>query len=58
MGSLGLYAVGVTWPVSLFLPSVRNPELCMHPDHLLARDEARRHFERVEEALQRERGTA
>ncbi|MFH5229046.1 hypothetical protein [Antrihabitans spumae] len=29
--------VGAAWPISPFFPKVRNPELCRHSEHVLAR---------------------
>jgi hypothetical protein len=52
----GAVCVSMTWPVSIFLDSVRDPELCAHQHHVLARDEARRRSERAEETLRRESG--
>lgn len=29
------------WPIYLAVPSLRNPELCRHPHHIMIRDELR-----------------
>lgn len=50
----GALAVSISWPVAIFLESVRNPELCTHHRHVLARDEARRRSLMVDEVLRRE----
>lgn len=57
-GMFGFLAVGLTWPVSIFIPAVRAPELCTHGSHILERDSARREYEQMEDALRRERGLA
>lgn len=54
-GCLGSAAVSVTWPVAMWLDSVRYPMLCDHGHHVLARESARADRERVAEALRRER---
>jgi hypothetical protein len=36
-GTSGASLVGYSWPISPLLTKVRNPELCNHADHVLAR---------------------
>lgn len=55
-GTMGAVAVSATWPISMFLSWVRDPDLCTHQHHVLARQEAQHRWERTEEALRRERG--
>lgn len=56
VGFMGWGAVMYTWPIAMWLPSVREPALCDHDHHLLERDEIRRHAVMVDEARRRERG--
>lgn len=56
-GVMGAVAVSVTWPISMFLSWVRDPEMCTHQHHVLAREEARHRWERTEESLRWERGS-
>ena len=55
-GQLAAVFVGMAWPVSVF--THWRPEWCKHPDHVLARDDARVEFEqmnaRYEQALRNE----
>jgi hypothetical protein len=44
------------WPVFLFIPKFREPELCQCPDHVQARATARRNAEAHQQALREERG--
>lgn len=46
--------VSLTWPVSVFSASVRDPELCTHQHHVLARDGDRRRAQEAQDALRRE----
>lgn len=48
--------IGVMWPVTIFVPSLRYPELCACPEHVFRRQQARREAERYHEALQEEQG--
>lgn len=49
--------VSMTWPMSMRRESVRNPELCRHGHHVLARAEARRRSGLIDESLDQERGS-
>ncbi|MEU6582483.1 hypothetical protein [Nocardia sp. NPDC046763] len=42
------------WPLWLAIPSLRNPELCRHPHHILARDEARARMDYFRAAAERD----
>ncbi|MDN5931059.1 MAG: hypothetical protein L0I24_08355 [Pseudonocardia sp.] len=53
-GWVGSLAVSMTWPVAVFSPAVRDPELCTHQHHVLARDGDRRRAQEAQEALRRE----
>lgn len=48
------FGVSISWPISMFSDAVRNPELCTHPKHVIAREDARRRSQQVNEALHRE----
>lgn len=42
------------WPLLLLLPNFRDPELCRHPNHILARDEAQAQYEQFQAAAERD----
>ena len=48
--------IGIIWPIAIFVPSLRYPQLCTCPEHVFRRQEARREAERYHEALQEEQG--
>jgi hypothetical protein len=48
-------AIGLIWPIALFLEGVRHPTLCDHHYHVLERDRLLSEFEHVEE-IKRKRG--
>jgi hypothetical protein len=56
-GLMGWGTVLFTWPVAMWLPSVREPTLCDHDHHLLERDEIRQHHALIDETRRREQGT-
>ncbi|MDH6284934.1 hypothetical protein [Prescottella agglutinans] len=51
-----VFPISFVWPILLFLPKFRDPELCMCPDHVMARDQARQAAAAYEAALDRENG--
>ena len=54
----GAYAaafVSVMWPVAIFVPSIKYPQLCTHSHHVLARQQAEQEADSVSEQLDRER---
>lgn len=56
--SIGLIVaafIGAMWPFTIFFPSLRSPQLCTCPDHLLARQQQRSYEDSVLEALRQER---
>lgn len=53
-GWIGSMCVSLTWPVAIFLPSVKYPRLCTHPHHVLARQQQRDEEDSVRKALNRE----
>lgn len=55
-GQMAAAVIAATWPVAIFLPSTRKPQLCRHRDHILARDESRRLSGAASEAYRREMG--
>lgn len=44
----------LAWPLALMLPRYRDPELCRHHHHILARDEARAQYNKIRSAYQRD----
>lgn len=55
-GWFGALCVSIAWPIAIFMSSVKNPELCAHRDHVLARQQALQEDERYEGALRQGRG--
>lgn len=59
-GSLRVFALTFVWPIAVFVPTLRDPELCLHQHHVLERARARRsheaHHEALRSALDEERG--
>ena len=53
-GFLGAALVSLTWPVSMWLSSVREPALCGHGHHVLARAGTHRDVGTIQEQLTRE----
>lgn len=49
-----VFPISFIWPVFLFIPSLRDPELCRHPGHILARDAARADYEQYQAAAERD----
>lgn len=47
--------VGIIWPAIFFIPAFRDPRLCNHSHHVLARKQAEQEAEGVREQLDRER---
>jgi hypothetical protein len=41
LGVLSASWIGAAWPVAIFLPTVREPELCSHHRHVLERNNLR-----------------
>lgn len=58
IGSIAAALVGAAWPITIFSPAFRSPQLCTCPDHLLARQQQRRYEDSVREALREEQGEA
>ena len=54
-GAYSAVLVGVIWPIAIFVPSIKYPQLCTHSHHVLARQQQRSEEESVREALHRER---
>lgn len=55
-GWISALCVSITWPIAIFLPSVRDPEPCTHRNHVLARQQARQEDEHIEETLRQAKG--
>lgn len=55
VGTMGAGLVGLAWPITVWMTSVRNPSLCSHHSHVLARNQLRAEIELVEQ-LRREEG--
>ncbi|MGW4243828.1 hypothetical protein [Nocardia sp. NPDC004722] len=53
-GATPALPIVLLWPLWLALPGLRNPELCRHPHHIMARDEARAMPERFRAAAARD----
>ena len=51
-----VFPISFVWPILLFLPKFRNPDLCRCPDHVMTRDRARQDAEAYAAALARENG--
>ena len=49
-----VFVMSFVWPLILIVPSLRNPKLCRHPSHVLARDEARQRYEQYQAAAARD----
>jgi hypothetical protein len=47
-GVLSASMVGAAWPVTIFLSSVREPELCAHHRHVLTRNSLRQEIDQVD----------
>lgn len=45
--------IGLSWPVSIWFPQVRQPSPCGHHRHVLERDRIRQEIRAVEELQQR-----
>lgn len=57
--SIGLMVasfIGAMWPIIIFVPSLRYPQLCTCPEHVFQRQEVRRETERYQAALEEEQG--
>jgi hypothetical protein len=53
-GVLAAGLVGLIWPITAFIPAVRQPEFCGHHRHVLRREQLRAELERVVELRRRE----
>lgn len=49
-----VFPISFVWPLFVIVPQLRNPELCRHPSHVLARDEARQDYANYQAALARD----
>ncbi len=49
VGVLSAGMIGVVWPITIFLPGVREPELCSHHRHVLQRNSLRAEADHVNE---------
>ena len=54
-GSTGALVVGMAWPVTMWMQSVRQPEVCSHHHHVLRRNQLRAEIEMVEQLRRDER---
>lgn len=48
------FPMSFIWPLILLMPSLRNPELCRHPHHIMQRDEMRAEYDRYRAAAERD----
>jgi hypothetical protein len=55
IGGMRAALVGMAWPVTVWLPTVRQPELCSHHNHVLQRNQLRAEIEMVEQLRRDER---
>lgn len=54
-GAYSAAYVGIIWPIAIFVPSIKYPQLCTHSHHVLARQQAEHEANGVLEQLERER---
>jgi hypothetical protein len=54
-GSMGATMVAAGWPVTMWLQSVRQPEICAHHHHVLQRNQLRAEITMVEQLRRDER---
>lgn len=57
-GAYSAACVALIWPIAIFVPSIKYPQLCTHSHHVLARHQAEQEAYSVREQLDRERGVS